>query len=208
MSNLYNLISQIREYLQDDDNHRKFMSSNNGEKNHKVLCSALDVVNDIDEAIHAYLHLQGFKGRAMNYIYIYGIINCLQSQIIATQTIYHTLLSKDLNIAQDKDLDIIRIIRNKIFAHSAESNNGFGIVASTMTTFDFQPHSFQREYEVQEHNQLELYEKVKLFSTNGYKGDPFTINIKALIKHHQTSLERYLKEVVDSLPNIKIDLIK
>lgn len=165
------------------------------------MCSALDVVSDINEAIHSYLNLKEFTGRSINYVYIYGIINCLQSQTIAVQFIYKFFLDNTLDITQNKELDIIRLLRNKIFAHPVGKEDGFGIVASTMKTFSFQPHSFQSEYGLKGHNKLGIYEKVDLLSKNQFIGDHFTIDIKELIKKHQSALEMYLQEVVDHLSN-------
>lgn len=201
MSNLYNLISEVGEYIRLEDIYQKLTSVDEKKKKYKVLCSALGVVSDINEAIHSYLNLKEFTGRSINYVYIYGIINCLQSQTMAVQFIYKFFLDNTLDITQNKELDIIRLLRNKIFAHSVDTNNGFGIVASTMKTFSFQPHSFQSEYGLREHNELELYEKVNLLSKNQFKGDHFTIDIKELIKKHQSALEMYLQEVVNHLSN-------
>lgn len=201
MSNLCNLISNIREYIQLEDIYQKLTSVDEKKKKYKVLCSALDVVSDINEAIHSYLNLKEFAGRSINYVYIYGIINCLQSQTMAVQFIYKFFLDNTLDITQNKELDIIRLLRNKIFAHSVDTDNGFGVVASTMKTFSFQPHSFQSEYGLQERNELELYEKVNLLSKNQFKSDHFTIDIKELIKKHQSALEMYLQEVVNHLSN-------
>lgn len=199
MSNLHDLISEIREYIQSEDVYQKLTSSE--AQKHNVLCSALDVVDDIKEAIHSYLNLKEFKGRSINYIYIYGIFNCLHSQTIAVQFIYKFFLESKLDIKKNKELDIVRLLRNKIFAHSVDTDNGFGIVASTMKTFSFQPHSFQSEYGLKGHNELELYEKVNLLSKNQFKSDHFTIDIKELIKKHQSALEMYLQEVVNHLSN-------
>lgn len=201
MSNLCNLISNIREYIQLEDIYQKLTSVDEKKKKYKVLCSALDVVSDINEAIHSYLNLKEFTGRSINYVYIYGIINCLQSQTIAVQFIYKFFLAKALDVTQNKELDIVRLLRNKIFAHSVDVDNGFGIVASTMKTFSFQPHSFQSEYGSKEYNKLDIYAKVDLLSKNQFTGDHFTIDIKELIKNHQSALEIYLQKVVDNLPN-------
>ncbi|OAV02765.1 hypothetical protein AO380_1857 [Moraxella catarrhalis] len=93
------------------------------------------------------------------------------------------------------------MLRNKIFAHSVDIDNGFGIVASTMKTFSFQPHSFQSEYGSKEYNKLDIYTKVDLLSKNQFTGDHFTIDIKELIKNHQSALEMYLQEAVNHLSN-------
>lgn len=201
MSALYNLTSSIRKHIQLEYNYQDLTSSGEKIKEYKVLCSALDVVNDIDEAICSYLNLNEFEGRSINYIYIYGIINCLQSQTIAVQFIYKFFLAKALDITQNKELDIVRLLRNKIFAHSVDTDNGFGIVASTMKTFSFQPHSFQSEYGSKEYNKLDIYTKVDLLSKNQFTGDHFTIDIKELIKNHQSALEMYLQEAVNHLSN-------
>ncbi|WP_155733721.1 hypothetical protein [Moraxella catarrhalis] len=125
----------------------------------------------------------------------------MQSQTIAVQFIYKFFLSKALDITQNKELDIVRLLRNKIFAHSVDIDNGFGIVASTMKTFSFQPHSFQSEYGSKEYNKLDIYTKVDLLSKNQFTGDHFTIDIKELIKNHQSALEMYLQEAVNHLSN-------
>lgn len=191
---MYTKISFIRNYILDKN---KLVSKDIVK--YKSLCSALDVINDIDDSIYAYLNLSRTLGRGINYIYVYGIINALQSQTDAVKIVFKFFKEKDLNVNENKDLDIIRMIRNKIFAHSADYGNGFGIIASTLTTFSFQPNGFQIEYKDSAHNQLDLYSKIDLLSRNQYKGEHFTISIKQLIENHQLCLEKYLQDVIDSL---------
>ena len=202
------LISLIREHLNNEKSWEKYRK----DENYRVLCAALDVAGDINEAIHAYLHLKEKSGRGINYIYIYGIINSLQSQTNAVQCIYKFFMGVNLDINGNKHLKTVRLLRNKILAHPAEigkESSGFGIVAAEMSTFSFHPHNFSAlEIFPSEQDNLSLYEKVERLTKNEFNGRRFSIDIKELISNHQSALCHYLNEVREKLDLPRVEITK
>lgn len=173
-------------------------------EHYQSLCAALDVVGDIDEAIATYLNLEETTGRGINYVYIYGMVNALHSQTEAVRCIYKFFLEKPLNIRESQYLDIVRILRNKIFAHASDTENqkqinAFGIIASSLTTFSFVPNAFRKIYDNIDHDKLSLYEKVSLLGKGRFKGKNFTIDMREMIQNHQAALIHYLTEVTKKI---------
>lgn len=214
MKKVYEYLQEIRDFyiLEDKCHYIKFDNDNpNGEysKKHKIFCASLDVLSDINEAINSYLNLPDVCNRGLGYLYIYGIISALNVQSDAIKSIIKIVKGDNFDINKDENLDIVRIIRNKIIAHPAEYNeeksgkkiSGFGIIASSMTTFSFQPHIFGISSGDKKNNDVSLYEKIVSLSNHTYQGDHFTINIKELIKNHQSSISGKLKELLDYIKN-------
>lgn len=167
--------------------------------NYRLLCSALDIVSDAEDGIYSYINLKNENGRGLNYIYCYGIISLAETEAHAIKVIYKILLNKDLEIASIPDLDIVRLLRNKIFAHPVDlsqrhGKQGFGIVASYLSTFSFSPYSFENN-DYQSGNELSLYEKVKNLASNKTNYNALIIDIKELIEKQQIILCKLLKEI-------------
>ena len=167
--------------------------------NYEFLLSALDIVSDAEDGIYSYLNLKNKNGRGLNYIYCYGIISLAETEAHAIKVIYKILLNKDLDIASIPDLDIVRLLRNKIFAHPVDlsqrhGKQGFGIVASYLSTFSFSPYSFESD-KYEDGNGLSLYEKVKNLANNKTKYRDLIIDIKELIEKQQIILCELLKEM-------------
>ena len=146
-----------------------------------------------------YLNLKNENGRGLNYIYCYGIISLAETEAHAIKVIYKILLNKDLDIASIPDLDIVRLLRNKIFAHPVDlsqrhGKQGFGIVASYLSTFSFSPYSFESD-KYEDGNGLSLYEKVKNLASNKTNYNALIIDIKELIEKQQIILCKKLKEI-------------
>lgn len=192
---VYTQIKCIRNYLGCEEVYQ----INKNKPNYRQLCSALDVASDINEAVCQYRHLRNCNSRGMNYIYIYGIINAIHAQTDAVKVIVQFFTGENLNTQSDHRLDIVRLIRNKVLAHASDRGNHFGIIADTMTSFSFQPHSFQKEYNNAEHEQMDLYKKVQKYSKGQYEGGHFTIDIQRLINEHQMALREQLSKVVEHL---------
>ncbi|MDY3124561.1 MAG: hypothetical protein SOW21_09375 [[Actinobacillus] rossii] len=194
MSEIYNCIDKIRNAIQIEEIKTTI-------PNYEILAAALDIVSDAEDGIASYLSLEDKNERGINYIYINGVLSLLMVEIQAVRVIYKLLLGKDLNITSDKHLDIIRLLRNKIFAHPVDlgvggSRNDFGIIASQLTTFSFIPYAFNGE--LPSSNDKTLYEKVEELARNRVNHNP-VIDIKELIKNKNSSLETYLNEICETL---------
>ncbi|MCK3658880.1 hypothetical protein A4G18_09220 [Pasteurellaceae bacterium Pebbles2] len=174
----------------------------------KIMYAALDVVSDTDSGINAYLNLENTEERGMNYIYIYGLINILQSQVSAIQTIYKFFLNENLDISKNDILNGLRVLRNKIFAHSVEiidekknkgrvenknikEESGFGIVSDTMKTFYFDFYKVG----IEEIDDFKVYKEICPIASNKFENYSMGININYLIR-------LYSKEVIKILENI------
>lgn len=167
--------------------------------NYEFFRSALDIVSDAEDGIYSYLNLKNKNGRGLNYIYCYGIISLIETEAHAIKVIYKILLNKELNITSIPDLDIVRLLRNKIFAHPVDlsqrhGKQGFGIIASYLSTFSFSPYSFESD-KYEDGNGLSLYEKVKNLANNKTKYRDLIIDIKELIEKQQIILCKFLKEI-------------
>lgn len=167
--------------------------------NYEFLCSALDIVSDAEDGIYSYLHLKNENGRGLNYIYCYGIISLMAAEIQAVKVIYKILTNKEIDITKIPDLEIVRLLRNKIFAHPVDLSNrngkqGFGVVALYLSTFSFYPYSFEN-YHYENGAELSLYEKVKNLASNKINYLDLIIDIKDLIEKQQIVLSDFLKEI-------------
>ena len=167
--------------------------------NYAFLLSALDIVSDAEDGIYSYLNLKNKNGRGLNYIYCHGIISLVETEAHAIKVIYKILLNKELDITSIPDLDIVRLLRNKIFAHPVDlsqrhGKQGFGIIAGYLSTFSFSPYSFESD-KYESGNGLSLYEKVKNLANNKIKYRDLIIDIKELIEKQQIILCKKLKEI-------------
>ena len=167
--------------------------------NYEFFRSTLDIFSDAEDGIYSYLNLKNKNGRGLNYIYCYGIISLIETEAHAIKVIYKILLNKELNITSIPDLDIVRLLRNKIFAHPVDlsqrhGKQGFGIIARYLSTFSFSPYSFESD-KYEDGNGLSLYEKVKNLANNKIKYRDLIIDIKELIEKQQIILCKFLKEI-------------
>ena len=193
MNSIYDCISYIRKAIQ-------YNTIPTTIKNFRVLTAALDIVGDAEDGLQDYFLLENNHGRGMNYIYVYGAINLMNIESQAVKVISKILTNTDINLTQNPDLDIIRIIRNKILAHPIDLNgsvNGYGIIASQLATFSFSPYSFLSDTYTEKENNETIYDCVKKLE-DGKNTSFLTIDINDVRKGQEKELLKILNNICKS----------
>lgn len=212
---MYNYIEKIRDFVNNSHhievkhNALPYRNKNDYTKKYYHLCSAMDIMGDTDEAISSYLELENKKGRGLNYIYIYGILQVLRLRSLAVKTMYNIFIpKKEQKIQQDDEiLEVIRVLRNKLVAHPFDDSLGnggaFGIAASGLNTFEFSSYRFNCNHGEENNlrfdtSNLSLSQKLYAISDERYIGRVF-FDVRELITNQNSALEKYLDEICQYL---------
>ena len=121
MSNITQLTSDIRELINVPRKQCLLLKDSAG---WYMLCSSLDVIEDADYCLEAFLetHIDGFDA-GNKYMYIYGT---LQALIVQQDAVKHLAESLKIPYTLDQKLKDIRDIRNDSVGHPTKRGRGTG----------------------------------------------------------------------------------
>ncbi len=108
------LESEIRDYI---NSPRNLYLLTQNDVNWNILCSALDVIGDIELGINAYLSEEWSTSDGAKYLFIYGILQMLyvqQDVILEVNSVF------ELSDIKEPELISIRELRNKSIGHPAK----------------------------------------------------------------------------------------
>lgn len=187
MSRIYELTDVIRRY------------NFHAQEHSAILFSALDAIADIELAKSSYLGLRNISDEGINYVYICGIINLLDIQSDAIKAVFKIILNEDMDLTKIPEIDVVRILRNKIFAHPVDLSSrfyqGFGVVRSLLTTFCFSPYVFNENMNDKKQSKSDLYSQIKELADSKINQDPLIIDVRILIKKHESIISNILNKI-------------
>lgn len=175
---MFEYTQKIRDFI--NESRRQF----NLLKNHKFwnqLCSSIDVIEDCDLAIDAYINSEFGEDYGEKYLKLYGILQALFLQQDAVTNLCESLGFTN-NLASHPKLKEIRDIRNDSIGHSTKRGDYKSyhfISRTTITKSGFQI--------------ISDYERNKTTSRN--------VSITELIKIQRKYLSEILKKVISVLCN-------
>ena len=90
-------------------------------RNWQRLCSSMDTIEDVEEAINEYLRLPEFSDIGSGYLYLYGLFQTLYVQQDAIRSLSKALLKKTINFKKKyPNIYKVREIRDDIFGHPTD----------------------------------------------------------------------------------------
>ena len=90
-------------------------------RNWQRLCSSMDTIEDVEEAIHEYQRLPEYSDIGSGYLYLYGLFQTLYVQQNAVRSLSKALLKKDINFKKEyPNIFKVREIRDDIFGHPTD----------------------------------------------------------------------------------------
>lgn len=182
MANLYDHIRWIRDYVGDPRHVSRFMAD---EFSWNQLCTAMDIIEDTDSAIDAYLQHDFPRDTGEQYLRIYGILQGLYLQQDALVELVNAIRPVEsinpMDVLTD-GLNRIRGARNKAIGHPTKHGR-----SAPFSTHAIVQHTMRKEG----------------FSLSSYPnrgGKPFQdIPILKLIEKQRRETARILSEVVEDL---------
>ena len=100
------------------NSHRRQTKLLKDSRNWQRLCSSMDTIEDVEEAINEYQRLSEFSDIGSGYLYLYGLFQTMYVQQDAIESLSKSLLKEKINFQKAyPNLFEIREIRNDIFGH-------------------------------------------------------------------------------------------
>lgn len=111
-------------------------------RNWQRLCSSMDTIEDVEEAIHEYMGLPEFSDIGSGYLYLYGLFQTLYVQQNAVRSLSKALLKENINFKKEyPNVYKVREIRDDIFGHPTDRDGdkrSHIISRVTMTKYSFE----------------------------------------------------------------------
>lgn len=176
MQTIHELENQIRIYI---NNPRKQHVLLNDRAVWNKLCSSLDVIDDTELALDAYLQIKPSKSEGETYLILYGV---LQTLFVQQDAVTHLAEALDIPYTPAPIITEIREIRNDSIGHPTKRGSGKGRAFNFISRFSMSIRGFTLDT---------TYDS----GVTKYQD----INILQLINSQRSALERALDAIVKKL---------
>lgn len=186
-SKIINLMMEIRDLVNSYPREKELQKD---ARNWQRLCSSMDTIEDVEEAINEYQRLPEFQGIGSGYIYFYGLFQAFYVQQDAVRSLSKALLNEDIDYKNDKkipkkypDIWEVRGVRDDIFGHPTDragDKRSHVISRITMTKGSF--------------DVLDYYD-----DHNGFR----KIIVSTMIKKQSKDIEKILRKIKNGLKSSK-----
>ncbi len=176
------LMMEIRDLVNSHPRQTKLLKDS---RNWQKLCSSMDTIEDVEEAINEYQRLPEFSDIGSGYLYLYGLFQTMYVQQDAIRSLSKVLLKENINFKKDyPNLFKVREIRNDIFGHPTDSDSDrkshiISRITMTKASFDV----------------LDYYDDCNKFRT---------INVLKAIEQQSKDIEIILERIKNELEKPKV----
>lgn len=173
------LMMEIRDLV---NSHPRQMRLLKDSRNWQRLCSSMDTIEDVEEAINEYQKLPEFSDIGSGYLYLYGLFQTMYVQQDAIRSLSKSLLKENINFQKDyPNLFEVREIRDDIFGHPTDRDGDGDKRSHIISRITMKKASF---------DVLDYYDDYN---------DSRTINVLQAIEQQSKDIETILRRIKNKL---------